>query len=204
MSEEISVSCRVWRLWHLNISKGLKEELKKDEHKYDSYLWTSAIILTVFGNLFLGAIWHFERFGGDSRKRSLQNRLASQIIIACLFLMNSGIFSTLNQLYRFASYEVLLLHMKVHRALHFIVVDLIFLHTLVVYLQVVIWKRLREWNEELIIRVTWITIYFGNLTLSILCPLEEKFNLYVYMIGQTESNLMKQSHIAEEPHMISK
>ena len=203
MSEIFTVSCRVWRLWQLNISHNLKEELLIVEHKYDSLLWISVIILAIFGNLFLGIIWHFERFGGDSKKRSLQNRLASQIIIACLLLMNSSNFSALNLFYRFANYEVLLLQIKVHRAILFIVVDLIFLHTLVVYLQVVIWKRLRECNEELIIRVTWITIYFGNLALSILCPMEEKIDLYFYLIGRGGINLTKQSHVAEEPQIVS-
>ena len=203
MSEIFTVSCRVWRLWQLNISHNLKEELPYVGHKYDSLLWISVIILAIFGNIFLGIIWHFERFGGDSKKRSLQNRLASQIIIACLLLMNSSNFSALNLLYRFANYEVLLLQIKVHRAILFIVVDLIFLHTLVVYLQVVIWKRLRECNEELIIRVTWITIYFGNLALSILCPMEEKIDLYFYLIGRGGINLTKQSHVAEEPQIVS-
>ena len=203
MSEIFTVSCRVWRLWQLNISYNLKEELLNVGHKYGSLLWISVIVLAIFGNIFLGVIWHFERFGGDSKKRSLQNRLASQIIIACLLLMNSGNFSALNLLYRFANYEVLLLQIKVHRAILFIVVDLIFLHTLVVYLQVVIWKRLRECNEELIIRVTWITIYFGNLALSILCPMEEKIDLYFYLIGRGGINLTKQSHVAEEPQIVS-
>ena len=203
MSEIFTVSCRVWRLWQLNISHNLKEELLNVGHKYGSLLWISVIVLAIFGNIFLGVIWHFERFGGDSKKRSLQNRLASQIIIACLLLMNSSNFSALNLLYRFANYEVLLLQIKVHRAILFIVVDLIFLHTLVVYLQVVIWKRLRECNEELIIRVTWITIYFGNLALSILCPMEEKIDLYFYLIGRGGINLTKQSHVAEEPQIVS-
>ena len=203
MPEDFSVSCRVWRLWQLNISHNLKEELLNVGHKYGSLLWISVIVLAIFGNIFLGVIWHFERFGGDSKKRSLQNRLASQIIIACLLLMNSSNFSALNLLYRFANYEVLLLQIKVHRAILFIVVDLVFLHTLVVYLQVVIWKRLRECNEELIIRVTWITIYFGNLALSILCPMEEKIDLYFYLIGRGGINLTKQSHVAEEPQIVS-
>ena len=203
MSEIFTVSCRVWRLWQLNISHNLKEELLNVGHKYGSLLWISVIVLAIFGNIFLGVIWHFERFGGDSKKRSLQNRLASQIIIACLLLMNSSNFSALNLLYRFANYEVLLLQIKVHRAILFIVVDLVFLHTLVVYLQVIIWKRLRECNEELIIRVTWITIYFGNLALSILCPMEEKIDLYFYLIGRGGINLTKQSHVAEEPQIVS-
>ena len=203
MSEIFTVSCRVWRLWQLNISHNLKEELLNVGHKYGSLLWISVIVLAIFGNIFLGVIWHFERFGGDSKKRSLQNRLASQIIIACLLLMNSSNFSALNLLYRFANYEFSLLQIKVHRAIVFIVVDLIFLHTLVVYLQVVIWKRLRECNEELIIRVTWITIYFGNLALSILCPMEEKIDLYFYLIGRGGINLTKQSHVAEEPQIVS-
>ena len=143
MPEDFSVSCRVWRLWQQNISDDLKGQLIPMDHNYYYYLWASIIILTIFGNLFLGVIWHYERFGGDSKKRSLQNRLASQIIIACLLILNSSNFSPLNIPKRFASYEVWLLHMKLQRALHLILLDFIVLHTFVVYLQVVVWKRLR-------------------------------------------------------------
>ena len=202
MPEDFSVSCRVWRLWQQNISDDLKGQLIPMDHNYYYYLWASIITLTIFGNLFLGVIWHYERFGGDSKKRSLQNRLASQIIIACLLILNSSNFSPLNIPKRFASYEVWLLHLKLTRALHLILLDFIVVHTFVVYLQVVVWKRLRECNEELIIRTTCITIYLGNLVLSLLCPIEEKIKLYLYAIGGSPMPL--RSHVAGEHQIFSK
>ena len=202
MSQQSTVSCQVWEVVQQNISKDLEAEFVDERHTYGYFLWTSIIIQTFFGNFLLGAIWHYERFGGDSKKRSLQNQLASHIIIACLLIMNSNNISPLNQAKRFASYEVLVLYTKVRRAIHFIQLDLIVLHTFVVYMQVVVWKRLRECNEELIIRTTCITIYLGNLVLSLLCPIEEKIKLYLYVIGGSPMPL--RSHVAGEHQIFSK
>ena len=202
MLEDFSVSCRVWRFWLRNVSDDLRSQFIDVDHNYYCYLWTSIIIQTIFGNLFLGVIWHYERFGGDSKKRSLQNRLASQIIIACLLILNNSNFSPLNLPKRFASYELWLLYIKLQRALQLIILDLIVLHTLVVYLQVVVWKRLRECNEELIIRATWTTIYFGNLALSLLCPIEENIQVYFYLIGGSKMPI--NSHVAEIPQIVSR
>ena len=202
MLEDFSVSCRVWRFWLRNVSDDLRSQFIDVDHNYYCYLWTSIIIQTIFGNLFLGVIWHYERFGGDSKKRSLQNRLASQIIIACLLILNNSNFSPLNLPKRFASYELWLLYIKLQRALQLIILDLIVLHTLVVYLQVVVWKRLRECNEELIIRATWTTIYFGNLALSLLCPIEENIQVYFYLIGGSKMPI--ESHVAEIPLTVAR
>ena len=169
---------------------------------FDSLLWTGTFAAWTLGSVLMFGIIHYERFGGDPQKRSLQNRLASQIIVACILFMNSSNFVEVNLLYRFASSEVLLLHAKIHRAIHFILLDLITLHTLVVYLQVVVWKRLREFNEELIIRALWKSLYFGNLALSMLCPLGEKMDLYLFIIGGNRQPA--QSHVAETPQAVTR
>ena len=84
----------------------------------------------------------------------------------------------------------------------FTLLDFITLHTLVVYLQVVVWKRLREFNEELIICALWKSLYFGNLALSMFCPLEEKIDLYVYLVGGGKQPV--QSHVAEAPQTVTR
>ena len=109
MTQQFTVSCQVWEVLQQNVSKYLEAELVDEGHNYGYFLCTSIIIQTVFGNLLLGVIWHYERFSGDSKKRSLQNQLASHIVIACLLIMNSNNISPLNQEKRFASYEVLML-----------------------------------------------------------------------------------------------
>ena len=197
MHENLTLTCRIWRFKDWNISSDLQENIYIDQGEYDFYYWA---ITTLFGNCFLGIIWHFERFGGDPQKRSLQNRLASQIIVACILFMNSTNFLGANMSYRFASSEMLMLYIKIHRTIHFTLLDLITLHTLVVYLQVVVWKRLREFNEELIIRALWKSLYFGNLALSMLCPLEKETDLYVYLIGGSKQPA--QSHVAEAPQTV--
>ena len=202
MLENSTLTCRMWRIHQRNISTDLQEDIFIDQNKYELYFWSYMAISTLFGNSFLGIIWHFERFGGDTQKRSLQNRLASQIIVACILLMNSANILGANMSYRFASYDVLMLYIKIYRTIHFILLDFIILHTLVVYLQVVVWKRLREFNEELIIRALWKSLYFGNLALSMLCPMHEKIELYFYLIGG--STLPRQSHVAETSQTVTR
>ena len=109
MLENSTLTCRMWRIHQRNISTDLQEDIFIDQNKYELYFWSYMAISTLFGNSFLGIIWHFERFGGDTQKRSLQNRLASQIIVACILLMNSANILGANMSYRFASYEVLML-----------------------------------------------------------------------------------------------
>ena len=112
MLENSTLACRMWRIHQRNISTDLQEHIFIDQNKYEIYFWSYMAISTLFGNSFLGIIWHFERFGGDTQKRSLQNRLASQIIVACILLMSSANILGANMSYMFASYEVL------HNAIH--------------------------------------------------------------------------------------
>ena len=205
MNEDLNLTCRIWRFQRWNVSKDLQGVIFNDHHDYGptTTIWPYYLaISTLFGNGFLGTIWHFERFGGDPQKRSLHNRLASQIMVACMLFMNSTNFLRTNLSYRFASSEVLRLYLKIHRTIHFTLLDLITLHTLVIYLQVVVWKRMREFNEELISRALWKSLYLGNFALSMLCPKEEKTDLYFYLIGGSEQP--RESHVAETPHTVTR
>ena len=46
--------------------------------------WMSWFLNLTLGNALLLGVWHYERFGGDPQKRSLQNRLVSEIAISGL------------------------------------------------------------------------------------------------------------------------
>ena len=43
----------------------------------DILMWAQVMVVSTLGYFLLFAIIHFERFGGDTQKRSLGNRLAS-------------------------------------------------------------------------------------------------------------------------------
>ena len=101
----------------------MEEQL--EYHQYNHWIWASIGICSVLGNIFLAAIWHFERFWGDTQKRSLQNRLASQLVIACMLIMNVTNLGFVLIFYRLASFQVLVIGAKFLRGLHLVVPSLI-------------------------------------------------------------------------------
>ena len=60
---------------------------------------------------------------------------------------------------------------------------MISLHTLIMYLQVVIWKRVKEFNEELMIKVVCRAIYLSLMALTYLCPTAENLDIYFFLTG---------------------
>ena len=119
------LSCRTWRIFNITIKDDLEKQLQLEDHQYDHWIWTSIGICFVLGNIFLAAIWHFERFWGDTQKRSLQNRLASQIVIACILIMNATNLGCVLIFYRLASFQVLVIGAKFLRGLHLVLPSLI-------------------------------------------------------------------------------
>ena len=119
------LSCRIWRIFNITIKDDLEKQLELEDHQYDHWIWTSIGICSVLGNIFLAAIWHFERFWGDTQKRSLQNRLASQIVIACMLIMNVTNLGCVLIFYRLASFQVLVIGAKFLRGLHLVLPSLI-------------------------------------------------------------------------------
>ena len=120
MEGSLHTSCRLWRFFNITIKDDMKKQL--EYHQYNHWIWASIGICSVLGNIFLAAIWHFERFWGDTQKRSLQNRLASQIVIACMLIMNA---TNLECVLIFYPLEVLVIGAKFLRGLHLVLPSLI-------------------------------------------------------------------------------
>ena len=118
-------SCRLWRFFNITIKEGMEKQLDLEYHQYEHWIWPSIGICSVLGNILLVAIWHFERFWGDTQKRSLQNRLASQLVIACMLIMNVTNLGCVLIFYRLASFQVLVIVVKFLRGLHLVAPSLI-------------------------------------------------------------------------------
>ena len=76
------------------------------------------------------------------------------------------------------------------------------LHTLIIYLQVVIWKRVKEFNEELIIRVVCRAIYLSLMALTYLCPTMEKIDIYFFLTGGGQRPI--NSYVGESDYSFAK
>ena len=116
-------SCRLWRFFNITIKDDMEKQF--EYHQYNHWIWASIGICSVLGNIFLAAICHFERFWGDTQKRSLQNRLASQIVIACMLIMNATNLQCVLIFYQLASFQVLVIGAKFVRGLHLVLPSLI-------------------------------------------------------------------------------
>ena len=123
MEGSLHTSCRLWRFFNITIKDDTEKQL--EYHQYNHWIWASIGICSVLGNIFLAAIWHFERFWGDTQKRSLQNRLASQIVIACMLIMNATNLQCVLIFYQLASFQVLVIGAKFVRGLHLVLPSLI-------------------------------------------------------------------------------
>ena len=70
------------------------------------------------------------------------------------------------------------------------------------YLQVVIWKRVKEFNEELIIKVVCRAIYLSLMALTYLCPSVEKLEIYFFLTGGGQSPI--DSNVGESDNSFSR
>ena len=127
----------------------------------DIALWTSNILTFTVGNALLGSIVHYEWYGGDPQKRSLGNRLGSHLVLCLMaaYMLKMGRITLLR-------YGTGRRHQLIHdliMALHYIcfLCACWFANaiTSLRYIQVVIWKRVREINEELTMRAIGISFY---------------------------------------------
>ena len=142
----------------------LEEEL--DENDFlsklfymDILIWTCLTLRLAFGNPLLLGIIHYEWFGGDPQKRSLSNRFASNAALAMVFM--NTIHAPLTVLVRFGIGNALFHMVAVKICLMFVVAAIWFVNvnTALRYVQVVIWQRVKEINEEVVIRAITRMIY---------------------------------------------
>ena len=130
-----------------------------DRFYHDIVNWTSlTITFTLVFALFAGII-HYEWYGEDSQKRSLGNRLVSHAALAAIFENFWRHLGIILVRYNLGSLMVYKIVWKIHMVFMLNQGWLINLHTVLRYFQVVIWKRIREINEDLSTRIILITFY---------------------------------------------
>ena len=95
----------------------------------DPWLWTSWFITLTLGNSFLVALVHYEWFGGDPQKRSLQNQLVSEVTMAGLLSLNTFHLQFLALELNLIGPFILELTMKIHRGCILAGVAFTVLHT---------------------------------------------------------------------------
>ena len=93
-------------------------------------LWTSWLTSLVLGNSLLGAIIHFEWFGGDQQKRGLQNRLVSEMLIATILGINCFHLYFPAKEFDIIGPVVLETLIKIRRGFQFVAITLMIFHSL--------------------------------------------------------------------------
>ena len=99
-------------------------------------LWFIYSITFSFGNALLLSILHYERYGGDPKKRSLGNRLTADIGLAILLCANVGILPFIAMEAELDTYMPWDMYIRIYRFAFFSIVTFMNLHTLVAYIQV--------------------------------------------------------------------
>ena len=121
--------------------------------------------LTALNNVLLLAIIHYERFGGDPQKRGLGNRLISAIFWTLLFIIDTQFL----HLFDHFPWAVA----AVRRSLIISVPMFINLHSMVMYLQVVVFRQVKEINDELAATCLRRAVHLGSLWFSVTFPLDD-------------------------------
>ena len=121
--------------------------------------------LTALNNVLLLAIIHYERFGGDPQKRGLGNRLISAIFWTMLFFIDTQFL----HLFDHFPWAVAV----VRRSLIISVPMFMNLHSMVIYLQVVVFRQVKEINDELAATCLRRAVHLGSLWFSVTFPVDD-------------------------------
>ena len=160
---------------------------------YDTLLWTFALINWTIGLSMMMGILHYERFGGDPQKRGLANRLIScgilSLLAQCICLQLILI------LIRFdvGSYNVYMILLRGYVGLNFSTMGFVEMNFILRYLQIFVWGRVKEINEELAIQCIARTM----LLVAIACGYCINFNVPMIAFFMTFSNLHMKTIIVE-------
>ena len=119
---------------------------------YDAILWTFSILNWTFGLAMILGILHYERFGGDPQKRSLGNRLISSGILS---LLGQCVCAQLNLVLirlDIGTYNIYMTLLRGYVGLGFSTMGFVEANFVLRYLQIFVWGRVKEINEELAMR----------------------------------------------------
>ena len=119
---------------------------------YDTILCTVSTMNWTIGLPMMLGILHYERFGGDPQKRGLGNRLISCGILSllgqCICLQLLLVLIRLD----LGSYNVNMILLRGYVGLGFSTMGFVEANYVLRYLQIFVWGRVKEINEELAIR----------------------------------------------------
>ena len=135
-------------------------EVDKDGlFQIDVIIWVT-IPLLLIGNVFLSWLVHFEWYGGDPQKRSVNNRLISSFLI-CIMICNVAKCALLIVFrYNLLGIPMAGILLSVITWFATTAVILFTASNIIRFLQVVIWKHVVEFNEEVVVRATLRSCHF--------------------------------------------
>ena len=143
---------------------------------FDILYWTWAAIIISFGIPMNCLIVHYEWFGGDPQKRSLSNRIISSSVIANISAGISMHTFTAMIRWRIGTAAFQAVFFKMYIGCTYAAFTFANLSTIVRFVQVVIWKRVMEIDEELAAAVINRSVVCVCFLLGSLCHPE--FKLY--------------------------
>ena len=119
---------------------------------HDVVMWVLGVACLTLGNGLTAGIVHYEWFGGDPQKRSLGNRLSSHVALSWMAASVTRTAYTL--LFRYDVGNLQLRQLAFSTCVYSVLTGLGFIniHTGLRYLQIVVWKRVKEINEDLAVR----------------------------------------------------
>ena len=146
---------------------------------FEAILWLLRIVVTMAVNSLLVAIIHYERFGGDPQKRSLINRLTSDMVWTIIFQLGLSLIWQVGYKAKLLSSNYIHFVMHARRALYISLLMFLNLQSLVLYCHVVIYKRVMEINDELCSSFLRRATYMGCFWLSFTTPLDKLMKKYL-------------------------
>ena len=140
------------------------------------FLWPLYILTSTLGSAMLLGIVHYEKFGDDPQKRSLGNRLASDMILLIVFSVNVGTVAFVSSETGLDNYIEWDTFIRIYRSALLAIVTYTNIHTLVAYLQVCVIKHIKEINDEFCSKFLRRVILLSNAWANSILPVNSQLH----------------------------
>ena len=156
---------------------------------FDYMMWAATFAAWTLGSVLMFGIIHYERFGGDSQKRSLGNRLISssaKCLVAFSFCLQLVII-----LFRYDLSNAFVYISLIRCYMVFSVAAILFVEVFVAlrYLQIFVWGCVKEINEELAMKVIGRSILLVSVGLGF--TLNMNLPLYTVVLAFSKDELIE-------------
>ena len=156
----------------MDFNLSTNETLPEQSTNLEIFAWSALSIAVICCNGMACAIICHERFGGDPQKRSLANRLAANVFFAFTLSTDCQVFCLIlhetNAIGDYITIKIL----QTDRIFLLAALTFMNLHTLVIFFQVIIFKRVKEINDELCDTCLRRSVYLSSSWFSFLMPME--------------------------------